>query len=436
MTPEGSSSSMNNQSSNTSVPSATQDNPPEPLAARMRPVSLDEVVGQAHLIGAGQVVRTLIETDNLSSILFWGPPGSGKTTLAKVIAQVTNSEFATLNASSAGVKDVRGVIDSARAARDSNARRTILFLDEIHRFNKSQQDALLPAVESGLLVLIGATTENPFFEINSPLLSRLIMFRLEPLSNDDLSVLITRALTDERGLADEFSLTETAQAHILDKSDGDARRALNVLELASQLATADERTSIEQGDIESALNVRFIAYDKAGDNHYDVISAFIKSMRGSDPNAAVYWLARMITAGEDPRFIARRMIVFASEDIGLANSQALATAVAAAQAVEHVGLPEARINLAHAALFLARCVKSNSVIGAIDSAMADVEAAQAAQVPLHLREASYRGAKKLGHGKGYKYPHSYPGHVVDQTYLPDNMVGRTYYRPSGQGKDT
>ena len=406
-----------------------------PLAARMRPCTLDEVAGQRHLVGAGKPLRALIETDALRSVILWGPPGVGKTTLATLIATVTERAFETLSAVSAGVKDVREVIGLARRRLGGEGRRTILFLDEIHRFNRAQQDALLPAVEDGLLVLVGATTENPYFEINGPLLSRALLFRLEPLDQADIATVVDRALTDRRGLDGVFSLTPQARAHLVDKANGDARRALSELEVAAALAEADGRGEIALVDAEGAAQARFVAYDKKGDTHYDVISAFVKSLRGSDPDAAVYWLARMLAGGEDARFIARRMVIMASEDIGLADPGALAVAVAAAQALEFVGLPEARLNLAQAAIHLALAPKSNSAAVAIWEAGAAVEELPTGPVPAHLRDAHYPGARKLGHGDGYLYPHSHEGGRVNQQYLPDNLVDRRFYRPSGIGKD-
>lgn len=406
-----------------------------PLAARMRPRELNEVVGQSHLLGPGRPLRTLIEQDSLRSVILWGPAGSGKTTLARVVAARTARELVTLSAVSAGVKDVRAVIEEGRRRRGEQGRGTILFLDEIHRFNKSQQDALLPAVEDGTLVLIGATTENPFFEINSPLLSRASLFRLEPLSDRDVQTIVERALEDPRGLGGEFTISPQAREHLVDKSNGDARRALVCLELASDLARAAGRDEIGLPDAEGAADMRYLAHDRAGDSHYDVISAFIKSLRGSDPDAALHWLARMLEGGEDPRFIARRMVIFASEDVGLADASSLAVAVNAAHALELVGLPEAGLNLGHAALHLARAPKSNSVKAAIDAAVEDVRQHRPGPVPAHLRSASYPGAGKLGHGHGYRYPHDHPGHWVEQAYVPEEASGRSYYTPSGQGED-
>ncbi|MFN8105774.1 MAG: replication-associated recombination protein A [Acidimicrobiia bacterium] len=406
-----------------------------PLAARMRPRRLDEVAGQRHLIGPGKPLRALIETDALRSVILWGPPGVGKTTLARLIASETERAFETLSAVSAGVKDVRQVIEQARIRLGGEARRTILFLDEIHRFNRAQQDALLPAVEDGLLVLVGATTENPYFEINGPLLSRALLFRLEALDDAEVAAVVERALADARGLGGAFTLAARARAHIVDKANGDARHALSELEVAAALAAAAGRAEITLADAEGAAQARFVAYDKKGDTHYDVISAFIKSLRGSDPDAAVYWLARMLAGGEDPRFIARRMVILASEDVGPADPESLVVAVAAAHALELVGLPEAQLNLAQAAIHLARAPKSNSAAVAIWEAAAAVEGTRTGAVPAHLRDAHYPGARRLGHGEEYLYPHSHPGGHVAQQYLPDNLVGRRFYRPTGQGAD-
>ncbi|MCC7076685.1 MAG: replication-associated recombination protein A [Acidimicrobiia bacterium] len=406
-----------------------------PLPARLRPRTLAEMAGQAHLLGPGRPLRTLIESDALRSVILWGPPGSGKTTLARITAELTARDFVTLSAVSAGVKDVRAVIEAARRRLGEQGRGTILFLDEIHRFNKAQQDALLPAVEDGTLVLIGATTENPYFEINSPLLSRASLFRLEPLSDDEVAAVLDRALREPRGLGGEFEVEADAHAHLVGVANGDARRVLVCLELAARLAQSAGRSRIVRADAVAAAGARHVAHDRAGDAHYDVISAFIKSLRGSDVNAALHWLARMLEGGEDPRFVARRMVIFASEDVGLADSDALGVAVHAAQAVDLVGLPEARLNLAHAVIYLARAVKSNSVIAAIDAAEADLQERRFGPVPAHLRGSGYPGARRLGHGEGYEYPHDFAGHWVEQEYLPVGMEERPYYVPSGQGDD-
>ena len=403
-----------------------------PLAARMRPRSLDEVVGQAHLLGPGKPLRALIEGDRLSSVILWGPPGTGKTTIARLIAGETSKAFEPLSAVSAGVKDVRDVAQRARARLGEHGQGTILFLDEVHRFNKAQQDALLPHVEEGLIVLVGATTENPFFSLTGPLLSRSTLFRLEPLASDDIAELLDRALADdERGLAG-VAIDADARRHLALKAEGDARHALTSLEVAAGLAR-DAGEPVNLADAEAALAMRAMRY--GDDEHYDVISAFIKSVRGSDADAGLYWLARMIEAGEDPRFIARRLVILASEDVGLADPTSLLVADAAARAVEFVGMPEARLNLAQAVVHLARAPKSNSVYTALGEALADVHDRELGAVPAHLRDASYRGAKQLGHGEGYLCPHDAPGGQVDQVYRPPEVAGRRYYKPSGRGRD-
>jgi putative ATPase len=408
-----------------------------PLAARMRPRTLDELVGQAHLAGPGGALRSLIETDRLSSIVLWGPAGTGKTSLAGIIAGVTKARFVTLSAVSGTVADVRKAIAEAKEALGATGRKTILFIDEIHRFNKAQQDALLPAVERGEVVLIGATTENPYFTVNSPLLSRSLMFRLEPLSAEEVRTIMRRALEDpERGLAASgVDVEEDALSHIVDRAGGDARVALNALEASVAAALATNADRVTEKDAAAALQQPVLRYDRGGDAHYDAISAFIKSLRGSDPDAAVWWLAGMIEAGEDPRFIARRMVILASEDIGNADPMALLVAVAAAQAVEFVGLPEVKLNLAQAAIYLAMAPKSNASMLAISRATEDVRRAGAGEVPAHLRGTGYPGAKRLGHGKAYLYPHDYPGGWVAQSYLPDAAAngGRHYYEPTDRG---
>ncbi|MBO8141447.1 MAG: replication-associated recombination protein A [Firmicutes bacterium] len=409
-----------------------------PLAARMRPRDLDEVVGQEALIGPGRPLRVAAETGRLTSMILYGPPGSGKTTIAQLLASQSGAAFVRLNAVEAGVADVRRVLEEAQARLRYHGQRTVLFLDEIHRFNRGQQDALLPAVEDGTVVLIGATTQNPYFSVNGPLLSRAPVFRLEPLSDGDIAQLIRRALADpERGLGQQaVKLEPGAEAMLLRAANGDARAALNALELAVQAKSArtpQEPLTLTAEDVAQAAQVRAVAYDGAGDEHYDTLSAFIKSMRGSDPDAAVYWLARLLEAGEDPRAIARRLIIHAAEDVGNADPQALVLAVAAAQAVEHVGLPEARIPLAQAALYIATAPKSNSAYKAISAALEAVRTERWEPVPVHLRDASYPGARRLGHGDGYLYPHDFPGHYVRQSYLPGNVAGRRFYEPSDQG---
>lgn len=417
-----------------------------PLAARMRPRTLDEVVGQEDLIGPGRPLRVAIETDRLPSLILYGPPGSGKTTLAEVIAKTTKADFAKLNAVGSGVADVRRVLEQARDALKFHGRRTVLFIDEIHRFNKAQQDALLPAVEDGTVVLIGATTENPYFSVNAPLLSRARVLRLQALTDEQLVTLMERALQDkERGLGRRHvRLEDDAVAELLRAANGDARSALNNLESAVDLAAAKARSEGAPADgpvtvtadvVRAAVQTRTVVYDADGDAHYDTMSAFIKSMRGSDPDAAVYWLARMLEAGEDPRAIARRLIVHAAEDVGNADPTALLVATSAAAAVEHVGLPEARIPLAQAAIYIATAPKSNATYMAIDKALAAVRNERWEPVPIHLRDTSYRGARQLGHGAGYKYPHDYPGHFVPQQYLPDNVKDRSFYEPSDQGHE-
>lgn len=396
-----------------------------PLAARMRPRTLDDVVGQEHLVGEGRPLRRLVESDRLTSAIFWGPPGTGKTTLALAVAGTTQRAFEQLSAVSAGVREVREVIEAARRRLGEQRRGTILFLDEIHRFSKAQQDALLPAVEDGTLTLIGATTENPFFEVNAPLRSRSTLFRLEPLSREAIAELVRRGLR-----AEGASATEEAIATLVDRAGGDGRQVLTALEVACVLARP---AVIEVAHIDAALGTSALRYGR--DDHYDVVSAFIKSMRGSDPQAAIYYLARMLEAGEDARFIARRMIIFASEDVGLAAPSALSVAVAAAQALEHVGLPEAQLNLAQAVIHLACAPKSNSAATAIWDARAAVRAGAVAEVPAHLRDSHYSGSAEIGHGVGYRYPHSDPRGWVDQQYLPDELADHVFYRPSAHGAE-
>jgi putative ATPase len=406
-----------------------------PLATRMRPRSLDDLVGQHQLVGPGKPLRALIEADRLSSCILWGPAGTGKTTIARILSEATAKAFEPMSAVAAGVKEVREVVERARTRLGEQGQGTILFLDEIHRFNRTQQDALLPHVEQGLVTLVGATTENPFFEVNGPLRSRSTLFRLEPLTPDDLRRVIDRALADaERGLGGQgLDIEEEAVAHLAGRSDGDARAALNGLEVAAALAGEDGRSTITLADAETAINLRAVRYGR--DEHYDVISAFIKSIRGSDPDAGLYWLARMLEAGEDPRFIARRLVILASEDVGMADSMGLVVADAAARAVEFVGLPEAQLNLAHAVVYLATAPKSNRVTAALGAARKDAREGPGGEVPVHLRDASYYAAKGLGHGKGYRYPHEDPRGWVPQEYRPEEVAGRRYYDPSHHGAE-
>ena len=396
-----------------------------PLAARLRPRTLDDVVGQRHLVGPGKPLRRLVEGDRLTSAIFWGPPGTGKTTLALAVAGSTRRAFEQLSAVTAGVKDVREVIERARRRLGEDGRGTILFLDEIHRFSKAQQDALLPAVEDGTLTLIGATTENPFFEVNAPLRSRSTLFRLESLGHDDIDVLVRRGLQAEGVAADEAAITL-----LVDRAGGDGRQVLTALEVACALAKPH---SLTLEHVEAAIGTSALRYGR--DDHYDVVSAFIKSMRGSDPQAAVYYLARMLEAGEDARFIARRMVIFASEDVGLADPTALQAAVAAAHALEHVGLPEAELNLSQAAIHLATSPKSNRAALAIWNARAAVREGAVGEVPPHLRDAHYKGAQTLGHGVGYDYPHDHPDGFVRQQYMPDGLEGVRYYEPTDHGAE-
>ncbi|MGI6606032.1 MAG: replication-associated recombination protein A [Peptococcia bacterium] len=409
-----------------------------PLAARLRPQKIDDVVGQEHLLARGKLLRRAIEADQLGSLIFYGPPGTGKTTLAFVIAQTTKAHFTKMNAVTSGVADLRKVVQEAEERSKFHNQGTILFIDEIHRFNKAQQDALLPAVEEGKLVLIGATTENPYFSVNAALLSRSRVFKLEPLSKENILALLQRALADaEKGLGNyHCRVSEEALNHLAEAARGDARLALNGLELAvlSTLPDAEGIRVIDLTVAEESIQERAIVYDKMGDQHYDVISAFIKSMRGSDPDAVLHYLARMLAAGEDPRFIARRIMIHAAEDVGLADPQALVVAQAAARGLEMVGLPEGRLLLAEAALYIACAPKSNSVL-AIDQALADVQKGNYGAVPMHLRDAGYPGAAQLGSGKGYRYPHDYPGHYVKQDYLPAELKHTKYYQPSGMGQD-
>jgi putative ATPase len=406
-----------------------------PLAVRMRPRSLDELAGQSQLLEAGSPLRRLIEGDQPMSLLLWGPPGTGKTTIASIVSGQTNRTFVEVSAVAAGVKEVRAAIDAARARLAATGQETVLFVDEVHRFTKAQQDALLPGVENRWVTLVAATTENPFFSVISPLLSRSLLLTLEPLTDDDVRDVIARALTDERGLAGSVMLEDAALEHLVRLAGGDARRALTYLEAAAGAAQAQQREVVDLATAETAVDRAAVRYDRQGDQHYDVISAFIKSIRGSDVDAALHYLARMIEAGEVPRFIARRLVILASEDIGLADPTALTTAVAAAQAVQLIGLPEGRLNLAQATIALALAPKSNAVIPAIDAAAADVRSGKIGAVPAHLRDAHYKGAKKLGHGKRYRYPHDEPYGVSEQQYAPDEVSEATYYRPTSLGAE-
>lgn len=415
-----------------------------PLAVRMRPKNLDEVVGQQHVLQPGSPLRTLADPDNVSgsavSVILWGPPGTGKTTIAQAIAHSSGRKFVELSAVSAGVKDVRTVIERALDDRDLFGISTVLFLDEIHRFTKAQQDALLPGVENGWITLVAATTENPSFSVISPLLSRSLLLTLEQLGDQDLTELLKRAIGDDRGFAGAITIEDEALAHLVQLASGDARRALTGLEAAAAAAISDtsdaeESPRITADLVSTTVDRALLRYDRNGDEHYDVISAFIKSMRGSDPDAAIHYLARMIEAGEDPRFIARRLIVHAAEDVGMADPQALEIAVAAAEATQLIGLPEARIPLAEATIYIATAPKSNAVITAIDAAISDVRAGNFGRVPKPLRDGHYAGAKKLGHGKGYRYPHDDPRGVVQQQYLPDELQARVYYQPTEHGNE-
>jgi putative ATPase len=405
-----------------------------PLAARMRPRSIDEFAGQEHFLGPGKLLRRMLESDRITSAIFYGPPGTGKTSLAQVIARQTEREFAPLNAASAGVKELRAALDDARDRLAASGRRTILFVDELHRFNRTQQEVLLPDVEAGVVALIGATTANPFFSLVSPLVSRSQVFEFQALSKSDVRRLLERALIDrERGLATNLSrVTSEALDFLAEVSDGDARRALNALEVAV-LSTAESGQTVDLATAQDSIQKKAIQYDATGDEHYDAASALIKSMRGSDPDAAVYWMARMLEAGEDPRFIARRLVIAASEDVGNADPMALVVANSAAQATEMVGMPECRIILSQAVIYVAMAPKSNASYLAIDAAMADVRERRVLPVPVHLRDAHYQGAKRLGHGQGYQYSHDAPEGWVDQDYLG---VDRKYYEPVDRGLES
>ncbi|UFU01560.1 replication-associated recombination protein A [Ruania suaedae] len=409
-----------------------------PLAVRMRPARPEEVLGQAHLLESGSPLRRLIDppaagTLPPSSVVLWGPPGTGKTTLAYLVAHVSGRRFVELSAVTAGVKDVRTVISDARRRLAGSGEETVLFIDEVHRFSKTQQDALLPAVENRWVTLMAATTENPSFSVISPLLSRSIMLTLRSLVTTDLDALITRALTDERGLGGQVELEEEARAYLLRLAGGDARKALTILEAAAGTAVGAQAGSITLEAVERAIDVAAVRYDRDGDQHYDVISAFIKSMRGSDVDASLHYLARMVVAGEDPRFIARRVVIAASEDVGMADPTALQTAMAAAQAVALIGMPEARIILAQAVVHVAAAPKSNAAYAGIDAAIADVKAGRIGVVPAHLRDSHYAGAQHLGHGAGYVYSHDEPHGVARQEYLPEDLAGARYYQPTDRG---
>jgi len=408
-----------------------------PLAARMRPTDLHEFVGQEHLIGNGRVLRKAIETGQLPSIIFWGPPGSGKTTLAFIIANSTESHFSPISAASAGVADLRRIIEQAKERRQMYQQRTIMFIDEIHRFNKAQQDAVLPFVEDGTITLIGATTENPSFEVISPLLSRCRVFTLNPLTGGEIRTIILRALKDSlRGLGGlNIELASDALSHLITMSNNDARVALNALEMSALTTPPDdeEKRRISLATIEDAIQHRALRYDKEGEEHYDIISALHKSMRGSDPDASLYWLARMLEAGEDPLYIARRLVRFASEDIGMADPQALVIAMAAQQAVHFIGMPEGNLALAEAAVYLATAPKSNSLYQAYSQVQEEIKQGPVESVPLHLRNPVTPLMKSMGYGKGYKYAHNYPEHFVEQQNLPDSLQGKRYYTPSDQG---
>ncbi|MFD5553459.1 replication-associated recombination protein A [Streptomyces sp. NPDC127068] len=411
-----------------------------PLAVRMRPRTLDEVVGQQHLLKPGAPLRRLVGEGGggpagPSSVILWGPPGTGKTTLAYVVSKATNKRFVELSAITAGVKEVRAVIEGARRATGGYGKETVLFLDEIHRFSKAQQDSLLPAVENRWVTLIAATTENPYFSVISPLLSRSLLLTLEPLTDEDLRGLLRRALTDERGLGGAVALDEDAEGHLLRIAGGDARRALTALEAGAGSALAKGEGTVTLTTLEESVDRAAVKYDRAGDQHYDVTSALIKSIRGSDVDAALHYLARMIEAGEDPRFIARRLMISASEDIGLADPTALPLAVAAAQAVALIGFPEAALTLSHATIALALAPKSNAATLAIGAAMEDVRAGLAGPVPAHLRDGHYQGAAKLGHAQGYLYPHDVPGGIAAQRYAPEAVEGKRYYRPTRYGAE-
>ncbi|MFE5337093.1 replication-associated recombination protein A [Isoptericola sp. NPDC056573] len=430
------------------TPATGRTGPSAPLAVRMRPAALDEVAGQAHLLVPGSPLRRLVEPDDESarraapgSVILWGPPGVGKTTLAYLVATVSGRRFVELSAVTAGVKEVRQVVEDARRRLATGGEETVLFIDEVHRFSKTQQDALLPSVENRWVTLVAATTENPSFSVNSPLLSRSLLLTLKPLTADDVRALVRRAVADERGLDGAVELADDAEDQLVRMAGGDARKALTILEAAAGAALADATPGRDPGDpvavdldtVERAVDVAAVRYDRDGDQHYDVVSAFIKSIRGSDVDASLHYLARMVAAGEDPRFIARRLVISAAEDVGMADPSALQTAVAAAQAVQLIGMPEGRIVLAEAVVHLATAPKSNRAYQGIDAALADVRAGKVGVVPPHLRDAHYAGAEGLGHGKGYRYAHDAPHAIAAQQYLPDELAGRRYYDPSDRG---
>jgi putative ATPase len=413
----------------------TAPRPDSPLPVRMRPATLDELVGQDHLLAPGAPLRQLVTGASPMSVILWGPPGSGKTTIAHLVAGATDRRFVAMSALSAGVKDVRAVIEAARRERRAGGRPTVLFIDEVHRFSKTQQDSLLSAVEDRTVTLLAATTENPYFSVISPLLSRCVLLTLHPLDDDAVRLLVRRAVTDPRGLAGSVGVSADAEDHLVRLAGGDVRKALTALEAAAASAAARGSAEIDLATAEQAVDVAAVRYDRDGDAHYDVTSAFIKSMRGSDPDAALHWLARMLVAGEDPRFIARRIVILASEDVGMADPAALSVAVAAAQAVEQIGLPEAQLNLAQAVVHLATAPKSNSVTVALGAALEDVRRGRGGPVPAHLRDSHYSGARGLGHGNGYRYAHDDPRGVVTQQYAPDGLVGADYYRPTEHGSE-
>ncbi len=408
-----------------------------PLAVRMRPRTLDEFIGQDEVVGKGAFLRRMVDADNMPSVILFGPPGTGKTTLANIIAGATGSHFETINAVAAGIADIRRVVEAAKERLLLYQKRTILFIDEIHRFNKGQQDALLPYVEDGRVILIGATTENPYFEVNSPLLSRMRVIRLKPLDREDILKIIRQAASDSmRGLGDmELTYNEDGIAAIADIAGGDARVALNILEQSAAMVETLSPKQLTVEIVKAVAGEKIQVYDKKGDNHFDVASAFIKSMRGSDPDAALHYLARMLAAGEDVKFIARRIVICAAEDVGNADPQALVLAMAAAQAVQFIGMPEARIPLAQVVSYIACAPKSNAAYVAIDQALTDVRQKDCGQVPLHLRDANYKGAKEMGHGRGYLYPHNFAGGLVSQQYLPDKLAGAIYYVPTTNGEE-